>query len=152
MGNNRVDVEVKGQEHEFTICGDGHAALVTVNPCTGEVIIHNRDRLTEAAQIFWDAMMFEGKSMHHRILELEKKIERIKKVRIIVSRPPGPSADFVDAENERGESISVGTWTEEDGLFVLTLNEIDLAVKKVSNDINDNEALTAQIQSMQRPI
>ena len=62
--------------------------------------------------------------------ELEKKLEAIKKVRIFFSEPPGPDSSFVEVENEHGESIDVGTWSQEGDLHVLKLNEIDLAVKK----------------------
>jgi len=44
------------------------------------------------------------------------------RIRILFDGPPGPvSGHFVEVENEEGESIDAGTWTDEDGIWVLTI-------------------------------
>jgi hypothetical protein len=57
--------------------------------------------------------------------DLEKLTETCKdrkKIRILFDGPPGPeSGRFIEVEDEEGKSFNAGPWTEEDGVWVLTI-------------------------------
>lgn len=38
----------------------------------------------------------------------------MQEIRFVTVQPPGPNSDFVECENERGESIAVGQWRKRD--------------------------------------
>ena len=57
---------------------------------------------------------------------LEKAKTSTSAINIIFDGPPGPEAGrFVEVENDAGESISIGEWSErEDGFWSLRITEI----------------------------
>ena len=53
---------------------------------------------------------------------------------------------FVEAENEEGESINIGEWSEEDGDKILTIPTSDVRseeeIREALEDLQDDERLT----------
>jgi hypothetical protein len=107
----------------MTINHPSNEPIATLFP-DGTVNVHKEGCEPETARILWNMVKFEGKSLYERIQELEKRIDSIRKTRIVLGYPPSPDSDFVEVENECGESIDAGTWSEENGLHVLTLDKL----------------------------
>jgi hypothetical protein len=59
-------------------------------------------------------------------------LERVMGLRIRFDGPPGPEAGrFIEVENEIGQSIKVGEWSEDDdGTWVLEIDEIPSFAKR----------------------
>jgi hypothetical protein len=55
-----------------------------------------------------------------------RRTQPMKELRIVCSKLPGPYPaimEFIEAEDESGKSVSVGTWRErEDGLWELVID------------------------------
>ena len=58
------------------------------------------------------------------LLEIKVKYDRARKTRLVFSQPPGPHSSFVEVEDEDGKSFNAGSWTQEDDLWVFTLDNL----------------------------
>ena len=50
-------------------------------------------------------------------------------INIIFDKRPGPDCQFVEVENDKGKSITIGEWKERpDGLWALRIEERELGL------------------------